>query len=198
MNCDSVIPFEVCDPFKESENETMKVRLGIGVGTEPSIHWALAADLGDCIQHRMTDSKDEMKSLYDIIMNSGKSFACGEWTPRAKEIPTMEEMTSRCAFASEEFQEIIKRAGNKYLGRQILGEFGGNVFWPYRYLKQPISEGGGGYGLLPEADSMLSAAQNFIVKAREHIKLEQAYGCGPFFVTDSGMLFKYLLKAAEG
>lgn len=175
----------------------MKVLTGTNIGTEPSIHWALSADLGKLIAHRMTNSKEEMKALFEVILANNKFFICGEWTPRTKTLPTKEEVAQKRGLTRDEFYEIIKQAGNKYLGRQILGEFGGNVFWPYKYLKNPPSDGGGPYGLLPKATSVLEAKEHFVNKVRKYIEIELDYGCGPFYVTDSGMMFKYLLEAAK-
>ena len=81
-----------------------------------------------------------------------------------------------------EIADLLKAAGELYLGREILGEFGGMVYWPENSVIRV-------YGKLKPAKDLVEARENYYAQLREYSSKEHAYGNGPFLSVCSCMSF---------
>jgi len=78
--------------------------------------------------------------------------------------------------------DLLKEAGDLYLGREIIGEFGGMVYWPENSVVRV-------YGKLKEAKDLVEARKNYYDQLKRYSDKDRAYGGGPFLSVCSCMSF---------
>ena len=87
-------------------------------------------------------------------------------------------------FKPSELKELLAEAGDLYLGREIVGEHGGMVYWPEGSLDRPST-----YHKLPKAKDLEEARDFFLKALKTYTDKERAYGGGPFLSICSCMSF---------
>lgn len=93
----------------------------------------------------------------------------------------------------ETFNKILKEAGEYYLGRYVIGEAGGIIYWPKEYT---INRAVNNYTNLPPAKDVIDAHKKYVEYMNGYIEREKKdIADGPFLNVDSSMLFKYQAEA---
>ncbi|MFA5645406.1 MAG: hypothetical protein WDA18_03500 [Candidatus Ratteibacteria bacterium] len=92
----------------------------------------------------------------------------------------------------KELEAIYKAGGEFYMGRYLLGEAGGLLYWPREYV---TSKKFGLYNNLPKAKNVEEAKELFIAYLKDAMKYEERFGKEKYAVVDSSILFKYFLEA---
>ncbi|MBR7143784.1 MAG: beta-galactosidase trimerization domain-containing protein [Lentisphaeria bacterium] len=82
----------------------------------------------------------------------------------------------------EVIADLLKEAGDLYLGREIIGEFGGMVYWPENSVVRV-------YGKLKPAGDLAEARKNYYDQLKRFSDKDRAYGGGPFLSVCSCMSF---------
>ncbi|MBR6372913.1 MAG: beta-galactosidase trimerization domain-containing protein [Victivallales bacterium] len=79
-------------------------------------------------------------------------------------------------------EDLLKEAGDLYLGREIIGECGGMVYWPEQSVIRV-------YGKLKPAKDLVEARNNYYEQLKRYSDMERFYGGGPFLSVCSCMSF---------
>ena len=82
----------------------------------------------------------------------------------------------------EAVADLLKEAGDLYLGRELIGEYGGMVYWPENSVIRV-------YGKLKAAKDLVEARKNYYDQLKRYSDKDRAYGGGPFTSICSCMSF---------
>ena len=93
-----------------------------------------------------------------------------------------EKMYENCILPAE-VEKIVAPAGKLFLGRQILGEYGGMLYW----TKSSLCEAN--YLKLEPAEDLPEARANYFRRLEEFSAKERKMGCGPLIGLCSAMIF---------
>ena len=161
----------------------------------PASRWAWGAvkdflklKLGEMILTTLPDDKAQAMAVMDFCRANHVRVLLGELTRRGG------EERWRCpSFSKEDFDEIVARAGECYLGRYAIGEAGGVLYWPKAYT---INRRAGSYENLPGRDSAADARQVYLEYLRKLLAHERGeVGGGRLFNVESSLLFNYHAEA---
>ena len=94
--------------------------------------------------------------------------------------------------SKEEFDSIIAEAGEYYVGRHVLDESGGMLYWPKEYT---IDAGEKAYNSLPHCFNRQEAHEAYVNYLKKRIKIEKDYGAGAFCNAESSIAFPYIAEA---
>jgi hypothetical protein len=97
-----------------------------------------------------------------------------------------------------ELTQIVDSAGKFYLGRNAVGELGGMLYWPEKYLLDPREQqqaGGGEYFRMEYADDLAAAEKLFRDRLTAYLKDEHVLGFGPIYATEAGSRFDLQLES---
>lgn len=100
----------------------------------------------------------------------------------------------RCpSLSKEDFDEIIAAAGKFYLGRYVIGEAGGILYWPKAYTMKRRANS---YENLRKCDNAESAHEEYIKYLTKFMEYErEKVGGGKLLNVESSMLFNYQIEA---
>ena len=87
------------------------------------------------------------------------------------------------AVSPSEMQKIVAPAGKLFLGREIIGEYGGMLYWTKSSL------GNANYPRLPQAKDLVEARNNFLNILKDYSSKERQLGCTPLIGLCSAMIF---------
>lgn len=89
------------------------------------------------------------------------------------------------AILPAETQKIVAAAGDLFLGRSIVGEYGGMLYW----TKNSLGDLPCTYPRLKPAKDLVEAQANFYKQVKEFGDKERQLGCGPLLGVCSAMIF---------
>ncbi len=91
------------------------------------------------------------------------------------------------SFSKEELENVIKEAGEFFLGRYAIGEAGGMLYWPKFYT---VGAAAGAYPNMPSCKNEAEAHQAYVDYLRNEIKFEHDEICDtPLLNVESSIVF---------
>lgn len=145
----------------------------------------LSLDMGEALDVANFCRENGIYFIFSEVVWRGIPQVC-RWAAREK--------LARDEFYTKSQLEDIGRAGGEYyLGRLTIGEAGGILYWPKRYLDGP---GLGAYSALPPVETVDEAKRVYLEELRKLLRFErEEVGAGPLWNVDASCVFKYHLEA---
>lgn len=148
----------------------------------------LKLKLGDMILTTLPDDKQKAMEVMDFCRENHVHVLLSELIKRG----SFERL--HCpSFSKEDFDEIVAKTGEYYLGRYAIGEAGGILYWPKAYT---IGRKAKEFANLPKCDSAEDARRAYVKYLIKFIGHErEKVGRGRLFNVESSMLFNYHAEA---
>jgi len=176
----------------------MKVKFGAWVKDLDELKKAIDEKIGNSFGLKLPETLDAALELAKYCRENKITFIFREIVSRNNyECP--EEKLFAGKLSADEISKVIDAAGEYYLGRVVLGESGGMLYWPLEYLREPYkSEGdlyiGGPYSLLPKAETLSEARKIYHSRLSAFFEKENRRGGEPFWDVDGSMVFRNHLE----
>lgn len=163
----------------ESLETFVKLRLGNVVLTKlPMEKEKALAVVRYCRRHRIYFVFSE------VLRRGTLTLSDAPW--RGKDIPRSQFYTK------EELEGIFRKGGKYFIGRLTLGEVGGMLYWPKKYL---LNRSVGEYPNLTPVQNVADAKNHYIAFMKKVITYERSLCDSKLLDADSSMVFKYHLEA---
>jgi len=152
--------------------------------------------LGNFLLTLLPTDKQEALAVAEYCKRNGIYFLFSEiqyrdtndlgWSARRK-------MPREEFYSKQELDGICAAGGEYYLGRMVIGEAGGMLYWPKEYtLNRRIDV----WEALPPVQKVDEACDAYVSKLKDIIDYErEELGGGPLWDVDGGCTFKYHLQA---
>lgn len=177
----------------------MRVKFGAWIDNFRELCRIKNEKLGNSVGIRLSADYQKALQMIEFCRDNEIYFIIEEIADRDKyDLPVEKLFADK--LKPEQVRNLIEAAGKFYIGRVIIGESGGMLYWPFEYLDAPYRSVngtyfGGPYSLLPQtAVSMADAEQVYLNRLDEYISKERAFGGGPFWDVDGSMVFKHHIK----
>jgi hypothetical protein len=175
-------------------NHVVKVGASVPAGVE-GVELLLRLKLGNFMLGSMPNDYASALATARRCREKGVYFAFAEFLFRGsrdlymmgrKRIPRSEFLTRK------QLDRVVAAGGKYYLGRMTLGEVGGLLYWPKRYV---INRACGNYRHFPSVRTVDRARELYVDFMRRTIAYERKLSGGPLLDVESSMTFKYHLQA---
>ena len=148
--------------------------------------------LGNLVLTKIPLDFEEAMRVARHCKENGIHLLFSEWLFRGSHDLLMSErkrISRKEFFTKAQVEEICGAAGDCYLGRIVLGEVGGLLYWPREYI---IGRASGNYVNLPAVDTVDKAKGGYVDFMKATLAYErEEFGGGPLWDVDSSMTFKY-------
>ena len=169
----------------------IKVKVGACIGSN-QIQSFKKERIGDFVSVDLPEDKKSAMSFARFCKTNRIYFKFNEIRPRSDyQFKKGEAPAPSFPLSRKDLEGIIKEGGQYYLGRIILGEAGGVLYWPREYL---INRKQGAFLNMPDAGDMADAKDKYLTFIRNGTLLEKRLGGGPLSDVDSSLVFKYHLE----
>jgi hypothetical protein len=169
----------------------MKVKFGAWISDFNGLLRIKNENLGNSVGIELPDNYQEALRTAEFCRENQIYFIFRELIHRNKHgLPAKELFAGK--LTPEELRGVIEAAGEFYMGRVILGESGGMLYWPFEYLHERAE---GEYSLLPQDAVTLPEAESlYLDRLSAYTAEERVMGGEPFWDVDSSMCFKHHIK----
>jgi len=176
----------------------MKVKFGAWVKNLDELKKAMTEQIGNSYGVVLPKTFAAALELAEYCRDHKITFIFREIVSRNDyDLPEEELFAGKLSAA--EIGQVIDVAGESYLGRVVLGESGGMLYWPLEYLREPYkSQGdlylGGPYSLLSKAETLAQAKDIYSSRLATYLAKEKQRGGEPFWDVDASMVFRNHLE----
>lgn len=176
----------------------MKIKFGAWVDNLNELRQAHEEKIGNAFGLVLPKNLKDALELVQYCREHRLHFIFREIVSRCNyELPTEELFAGK--LSAEEFRQVLAAAGEYYLGRVVIGESGGMLYWPLEYLREPYLNNdetylGGPYSLLPPAIDLPEAEKNYRDRLLRFLDKEKTMGGEPFWDVDGSMVFRTHLE----
>ncbi len=157
--------------------------------------------LGDFLLTQMPLDFDEAIALAKFCRENEIHFIFSEILNRGHETANVTRLSLRGQnemvpredfFSPEQARKVFAEGGKFFLGRMVLGEVGGMLYWPKEYT---IDRACGNFLAFPPAKTVQEARDMYLDYMKETVAFERELADCTLLDVDSSMTFKYHLEA---
>lgn len=157
------------------------VGASIGIGME-ALKDFVRLNLGNVVLTSLPDSREEAAEVLTFCREHKIYIMLSEVVHRHNHrrwyAPSLDKKT---------LEDLLALAGKYFLGRYVIGESGGILYWPKFYT---INEGVRAYGNMPSAANDAEAHQNYVDYLKKEIAFERNEICDcKFYNVESSIVF---------
>lgn len=147
----------------------------------------LALKGGLLVRGTLPQNKEEAMAAVRFCRKNGIRILLGEIVPRG-------ELRKSSVYSPEDFQEIVKEAGDALLGVYGLGEGGGILYWPKYYTMNRAAKT---WKSLEKADSPADARKKLVEYFRKFVELQRSIMGSetPLCIVESSQILQYQKEA---
>ena len=150
-----------------------------------------ALRIGDVARTYMTCPKDEAFAYMNYCREHRIPVILAEITQRHTFLPHPALRDPGMTKADRD--RLIDTAGKYFLGRHVLGESGGIIYWPKTYT---LGRRAGAWEALPPVRTMAEGKETYVTMLKRFVDHERSQvGHGPLIGVDSSIVFKYFCEA---
>lgn len=153
----------------------------VGSGIKPLKDF-IRLKLGNIVLTSLPDTVKEAEEVMDFCRENKIYIMLSEIVHRGNH-----KRWSAHSMSKDEIESVIKRAGKYFIGRYVIGEAGGILYWPKFYT---INGGVGEYRSITPCDGEIAARKAYVDYLKSEIEFEKNEICNStFFNVESSIIF---------